>query len=324
VDAREQFGRYKGSMSFGAVKGSDYLMRAYYDRHGTRKFRSLGPRSVETEKLKMEFDAGKKEAEQRLAGAKASLERQAAINKAIGLGRVPRLNARILRQLDASELMDSGARLIGSNCIFAYEAAAGVRVQSELTTTDDIDILMDARANLRLVVDEEKTATSLMSLLYRVDRSFKRTPRTFQAANRDGFLVDLVKPVPHHPGKLEPTSVSPDPNDLVAAEIEGLVWHVNSPVFVGLAIDIDGLPVRIVAPDPVAFAVHKLWLSQRADREPFKKGRDGQQARSVAQIVARHLPQYAFEPAKLKQFPKKLVEDAAQLFVVEKTATPNW
>lgn len=317
LDAVAVAERHKGSMSFGAVKGTHYLMRSTYDRNGVRKFVSLGPRSPETEKLKADFDAGKGAAEERLTSTKAAVERQALINKALGLGRVPRLNARILRRLDASELMRNGARLVGTNCIFAYEAAAGVRVQSDITTTEDIDILMDARAKIRLVLDDDSVGTSLLNLLTKIDKSFQRTPRTFQAANKDGFLVDLVKAMPRRPEQKEAMSVSNDPDDLVAAEIEGLIWHVNSPVFIAVAIDIDGLPVRIVAPDPVAFAVHKLWLSEREDRNPLKKGRDARQANAVAQIVSQYLPHIGFDGSRLKQFPREIVDKAAPMFKTE-------
>lgn len=313
-DARSEAAKFKGSMTFGPVKGTEYLMRQYYDRNGLRKVASLGARSSETEAAKSKFDFEKAEAERRLADVRLAIERQARINRAVGLGRVPRLNARILRRLDADGLTENGIRLIGTNCIFAYEAAANVRVTSDLTTTEDVDILMDARAKMRIAAEEEGQANTLLGLLQKVDRSFKRTPRTFQAANKDGFLVDLVKPMPTRPDRPEAVSISEDPEDLVAAEIDGLFWHVNSPAFRALAIDIDGLPVPIVAPDPVAFAVHKLWLSERVDRNPLKKARDARQAQVVGRIVTEYLPQVRFDPDRLLQFPKEIVNRAASLF----------
>jgi hypothetical protein len=314
VDARGEMQKFKGSMTFGPVKGTEYLMRQYYDRNGVRKVASLGARSPETEAAKLKFDAEKAEVEQRLASVREAIERQARINRAVGLGRVPRLNARILRRIDADGLADNGIRLIGTNCIFAYEAAANVRVTPDLTTTEDVDILMDARAKMRIAAEEIGQANTLLGILQKVDRSFKRTPRTFQAANKDGFLVDLVKPMPRRPDRAEALSITNDPGDLVAAEIDGLFWHVNSPAFRALAIDIDGLPVPIVAPDPVAFAVHKLWLSERPDRNPLKKARDARQAEVIAKIVTDHLPQLEFDPDRLLQFPREVVDKAAYLF----------
>jgi Nucleotidyltransferase len=64
------------------------------------------------------------------------------------------------------------------------------------------------------------------------------------------------------------------------------------------------------------WAVHKLWLSRRADRQPIKRHCDAAQAEAVAALVASYLP---FEAAQLHMVPKELVTDAAPLFV--KTGT---
>jgi len=314
VDARDDVEKLKGSMTFGQVKGTDYLMRQYYDRNGARKVASLGPRSPEMEAAKTKFDFDKGEAERRFKDMREAVERQARINRAVGLGRVPRLNARIMRRLDQHGLAENGIRLIGTNCIFAFEAAANVRVTADLTATEDVDILMDARAKMHIAAEHEGPANTLLGLLQKVDKSFKRTPQTFQASNKNGFLVDLVKPMPKCSDRPETMPVTQDPADLVAAEIDGLFWHVNSRAFRALAIDIDGLPVPIVAPDPVAFAVHKLWLSERPDRNPLKKKRDARQAEVIARIVTDYLPQWEFAPDRLLQFPKSLVDKASHMF----------
>ena len=81
-----------------------------------------------------------------------------------------------------------------------------------------------------------------------------------------------------------------------------------------MTIDQRGFPLRIVAPDPRAFAVHKLWLSRRLDRDPLKKTRDAAQAKAVAALVARTLPHLPFRPGDLRSFPKAVVDEAALLF----------
>jgi hypothetical protein len=102
-------------------------------------------------------------------------------------------------------------------------------------------------------------------------------------------------------------------------QIEGLDWLQNSPPFDAVAIDEKGEPVRIVAPDPRVWAVHKLWLSRRADRQPVKRQRDAAQAEAVAALVATYLTHLPFEAEQLRMLPKELVTDAAPLFV--KTGT---
>ena len=71
-------------------------------------------------------------------------------------------------------------------------------------------------------------------------------------------------------------------------------------------------------PDPRAFVVHKLWLSQQAQRAPLKRRRDHEQATTVAALTARYLPHLPFEFEALRSFPKTLVEDARPLFEIDR------
>ncbi|MEJ8571750.1 nucleotidyltransferase domain-containing protein [Microbaculum marinum] len=315
TEARKRADGYRGSMVFSGTNGHEYLLRSYYDpRSGVRRQKSLGPRSAETERLKAEYDSGRAAAKDRLAAAREAIERQAAMNRALGLGRVPDPGGRIIRALDSAGLLGNGMRVVGTNALYAYEAVAGVRFSSEVTTTDDIDILFDTRATLRFEVSEEIGERTLMGLLRRVDRSFERTSQPFQASNRDGYLVDLIRPMRNPPWTDERDSLSGTADDIQAVEILGLVWQESAPSFSATAIDVRGFPVRIVAPDPRAFAVHKLWLSQRDDRNPGKRERDLAQAKAVAQLTAQYLRHLPFQPEALKNFPKAIVDRAAPLF----------
>jgi hypothetical protein len=92
-------------------------------------------------------------------------------------------------------------------------------------------------------------------------------------------------------------SVTLPPSDLVAAKVPGLQWLLNWPKLDAVAIDEDGWPVPVKAPDPRAFALHKAWLSSLPTHEPIKKPRDLAQARAVAQFVQDEVPQFPFEDA---------------------------
>ena len=118
-------------------------------------------------------------------------------------------------------MLGSGIRVLGTNAIYAYEAAAGVRIEPGLTATDDIDLLLDARRNLTFVADQEITYPSLLHLLQKVDGSFDRSTQKFRAANKDGYLVDLIKPLRNPPWQKGKDQVGADAEDLLAAEIEG-------------------------------------------------------------------------------------------------------
>jgi hypothetical protein len=68
-----------------------------------------------------------------------------------------------------------------------------------------------------------------------------------------------------------------------------------SPLNKTVAIAEDGWPVSIHAPDPRAFALHKAWLSQKADRSAIKRPRDLAQAKIIATTVREYLPYLSFE-----------------------------
>jgi hypothetical protein len=135
------------------------------------------------------------------------------------------------------------------------------------------------------------------------------------SSNRDGYLVELIRPMRNPPWKDEPETVGSDPDDLTAIQIEGLAWLESAPQFEAIATDERGEPLRIVAPDPRVWAAHKLWLSKRDDREPIKRRRDEAQARAVGSLVSEYLPNLPFAQEQLRMLPKKLFDEAAPLFV---------
>lgn len=226
---------------------------------------------------------------------------------------MPTLSARILRQIDKRGLLGHGLRVVGTNALYAYEAACGVFLDASLTTTEDIDLLFDARSRLHLIGDNEITADSLLQTLKYVDRSFRRTRQSFRAENDEGFLVDLIKPMTNPPWRGGRSQIGTR-EDLEASEIEGLVWLEIAPAFEQLATDEHGHPVRIVAPDPRAFAIHKHWMSVKANRDPLKRRRDEEQALCVKDLVQRYLKHLPFEVDQLRYFPREVIQGASGAF----------
>jgi hypothetical protein len=306
--------KYRGSMVWTQIKGREYLVRSYYGKSGVRRQTSLGPRSKETEAIKLDYERGRSDAQNRVKDLKTVIARQAAINRAIGLGRVPLIGAKIIRMLDRAAMLGSGIRVLGTNAIYAYEAAAGVRIDPGLTSTEDIDLLLDARSGVTFVASENVSHPSLLHLLRAVDRSFARSAQPFRAVNRDGYLVDLIKPLPNPPWKAERQLIGADTDDLLAVEMEGLGWHESAQAFETVAIDEKGAPLRIVATDPRVWAAHKLWLSKRLDREPLRRRRDEAQARVVGRLVAEFMPHLPYASEQLQMLPKAVFDEAAPLF----------
>jgi hypothetical protein len=313
-EAKTRLDAYRGSMVWNRIRGREYLVRSSYDKAGIRRQSSIGVRSPETEHTKLVYEQGRREAERRFKDIKAVMGRQTAINRALGLGRVPLVGAKIIRALDNTGMLGSGIRVLGTNAIYAYEAAAGVRIDPGLTTTEDIDLLFDSRGGLTFVATEDVSERSLLRVLQKVDRSFQKASQTFRAVNQDGYLVDLIKPMRTPPWVGDHEMVGADPDDLAAAEIEGLTWHESAPPFESIAIDEKGEPLRIVATDPRVWAAHKLWLSKRKDRNAIKRSRDEAQALVIGHLVAKYLPHLQFVPDQMKMLPKSVFDDAKQLF----------
>jgi hypothetical protein len=297
---------YRGGMHWKKAKGRQYLFKTQ-DRHGYGK--SLGPRSAETEKILTDFRKAKKDAKARLANLKNRLNEQSRFCKAAMIQRVPKIVSGVLRIFEQQSLLGQNMLVIGTNAMYAYEAAAGVFLDRPLTATRDMDILWDVRTKLTLFTGTETKPKNLLDILRKADKSFEPSaPGSFRAVNRDGYMVDLIKTEPKSLVSREPVRMG-GPDDLKAVEIKNLNWLISSPKFSQVVIGEDGYPVTMVAPDPRAFAIHKLWLSGQPDREPVKKRRDENQGLAIALLVIKYMPQYKFETSELRMFPKDVVHD---------------
>ena len=295
---QELNGRYAGSMFWVTSRNKRYLRRTI-----KKVATSLGVESQDTHAIHDAFVAGKDRFLKVRDDCRVRLDGMARVNRALRLGRVPNEAARLLRRFDEAGILGRQIKVVGTNALFAYEAAAAVQLQSDVMATGDLDLLFDARRRLRLLGDEGPQ--SLMNMLQKADRSFRARPsNTYSAANSRGYMVDLITPVGKHPmqgdADSKPKSISnfgaldEGGDDLVAVGINGLEWLENAPTLTQIAIADDGKPVRIVTIDPRVFAAHKLWLADRADRERIKRGRDRLQARA-AYIIARDYLNMSFD-----------------------------
>jgi hypothetical protein len=301
---QERQRRFSGSMRWVERDGKAYLLRKIGNSET-----SLGPRNAESEESYSNFQTGRKKCHRRLAHLSRRLDEMAPVNKAMGLGRVPVIAARILRECDRKGLLGRQIIVVGTNALFAYEARAGLRLSAGLVATGDMDFLLDARRRLTVAAREISTM-GLLGLLRKIDRSFEpRHNNDFRVINEEGYSVDLIRPEPRNP-IFDPSSDRPD--DLAGAPIEGLGWLLSAPRLSAAAIDENGYPVQIICVDPRIFALHKMWLSGRADRDPLKKQRDRDQAAAAAEIAITHLG-LSFEDEALNALPKSLREQAAQL-----------
>ena len=276
---RELRQQYCGSMRWAPRNGKAYLLRKL-----GRVEKSLGARNADTERIFETFHEGRRAMADRVTGLRRQLEVYAPINVAMGLGRVPSLTARLLRRLDEGALLDH-VTVLGTNALFAYEVRAGGHVMWD---SGKLDGDLDGRRRLRLRVENDKGA-DVLGVIGKVDQSFNvRAKGAHRANNRDGYVVDLI----HSGDGSRPDgargrrhSVDRRPADLTG----DLDWLWSAPRFTAISIDEKGFPVAIETIDPRAFALLRLWQSDRPDRDPLKRERDRRQAALVAGLAVRHL-----------------------------------
>jgi len=298
-----QLDKYKGSMTWKTVDNRQYLYRL----RGRRGYgKSLGSRSDKTEEIYQHFIDAKHNIAERHGELKAEITRQAKFCMAANISRVPKVAADVARVLQSEPGLDK-LMIVGTHALYAYEVLAGVRIGSELLATRDIDLLWDTRNKITLAVDAD--INSLFSALQIADKTFERLEKArYAAANSKGFTVELIKPMPNLPMKIEPVKLGVG-DDLEAVEISGLDWLLNQKPIEVIVIAEDGQPVNWLVPDPRLFAAHKLWLSKRDDRDPLKKSRDYDQALLTLELCKQYLSNYQVDDSFLKNIPKSLSQE---------------
>jgi hypothetical protein len=255
-----------------SISGRDYLYLGET---------SQGTRNAETEAIFKTYSERRETLKSRIATLRARLDEMAPVNRALRLGRVPKLPARILRALDAEGLLGRGLVVIGTHALFAYEIAAGEFFESDLLATTDLDLCWDAKSRLAILTDEGRAQT-VLSILQRVDRSFDATKfYGFGAVNDEQFIVELISPLADL--QEPPTGLA---GDISMSPIPETAALLMGKPFSAMAIGEDGLPVQIVCPPPGAFVKHKREISDvMSGRPALQRRRDAAQAEAVAKIA---------------------------------------
>jgi hypothetical protein len=285
--------RARPNLYWNTSKGIRYL---YTKRNGVRT--PLGRETPDLLKQKTEHDARGKRLRQLIRPLGERLTQMAPVNRALRIGRLPTLPAKVLRRLDDRDLLGDHIIVAGTNALYAYETAAGVVTGGDIVATGDADLLWDARRSLELAGDS-LIPGGLLGLLRNIDQTFE-AHYGYNATNSEGYVVDLITPddagLPSQLG---------GSNDLEATPMEGAAWLLDAPRFEQVIVAADGVPLRIVASEPRTFALHKLWLSRRHNRQPPKKPRDAAQARFVAEIAKTYLG-LTFVTAEMPWLPAEL------------------
>jgi hypothetical protein len=281
--AREEARTVRGGMVWREQEGRRYLIRT--SPTGAQK--SLGPASDENEKIYERFTARKQQLEERVARLGQQLHEHRRLNKALRVGRVPAVVVDILNALYAAGI-DNHFTTVGTHAIYAYEAAAGVRVEEGALATNDIDLFFDAQRHMQFLTELRVLKTTLTGILRKVDKSFRvRADMKQTAVNDQGFEIDIIR--------REHKQRDPHPMALADPELdEDALWAVqvstgdqiqSAPGFEQMVVSANGDMALMRTIDPQAFVNIKRRLSQRRDRDRLKAPRDASQANLVEALL---------------------------------------
>ncbi len=251
---------------------------------------SLGPRTPETQAIYERFTQRKRKSAERVSGLKAALAQHQRLNRALRVGRVDPLVVALLGRL-ASTQLSPHYRVVGTHALYAYEATAGVRLDSDTLATRDIDLLWDTRKRILFSTQLARVDSSMLGVLKKVDNTFRiRKSQKYTAVNKDGFEVDIIRREregtdPH------PIKLSDDDEDFWVAQARRANVLLDSPGFSAVIVATNGSVARMNTVHPATFVAFKRWLADQPDREALKRRRDVLQADAVQELLDGYLPQ---------------------------------
>jgi hypothetical protein len=287
TQAKKAATEVRGSMLWRELRGKSTLIRT--SASGAQK--SLGPRGAETEAMYASFMARKKSAEDRQKALKAQLATQQRLNRALRVGRVPNVVVGVLNALESMGVQDH-FMVVGTHALYAYETAAGARINEAAMATRDVDMLFDTRKRIAFFTAMRKLDSSLIGVLRKVDPSFEVVPdQLYTARNQDGFEVDIIRRAakdtdPH------PLRMSDDDDDFWAVQVSMGERLQSARRVDQVVVATSGEMALMRTIHPLDFARIKQSLSQQIGRDPNKSSKDALQSQIVTELVNEYLPHF--------------------------------
>lgn len=285
--ARDEAAAVRGGMYWKVQDGNHYLIRT--TTRNSQK--SLGPRSAETIDIYEKFKSRKDEAEQRLSKLNERLKRHQRMNRALDVGRAPRLLVETLTRLSKAGL-SKYFTVIGTHALYAYEAESGTRIgEVAAMSTRDIDLLWDTRKRIQFATHMKTLGSSMLGILKKVDSTFKLVEgQKSTAVNDEGFEVDIIrreaKDRDPHPLRLTEAD-----EEFSAVQAKNADKLLSARRFSSIIVSTTGHMARMETIDPLIFVNFKRWMANQPDRNQLKRSRDILQAEVVEELTREYLPQ---------------------------------
>ena len=290
------------------VSGSTYLYEIR-DRSGNGK--SLGPMDEVRQAQFQKYHERKDALQAQIKGLRPTLAESAALYRALRLPMLSSEAGPILRECDRRRLLGSHLLVVGTNAIAAYmiEANGTITVPDE---TEDFDLAWVSET-------PDEAERRVWDMLKAVDPTFTiNSERDFQARNAKAYEVELLVA----PSRANTLGAKDQPRPVPLPEQEWLLLGRPVDQVIGCR---DGSPARIVAPDPRWFALHKLWMSAQAKRNPLKRPKDRTQGLALLDAVATAMPHYPLDDPFEASLPSELRPCLAQWQSLRPTSQqPDW
>lgn len=278
------------NMRIKEVSGREYLYEVT-DRRGSMK--SKGP--VDPEK-QAEFDrykTEKAELKDRLARSKETLKEQASLYRALRLPLLPAEAGKVLREADRLRFLGAQAMVVGTNALIAYALEANGFIRDAPDTTLDFDMALTG-------TDADEDRPTLWKVLKEADMTYSvNTERPFQARNARAYEVEILSA----PSRIGGQIAQDKPRPIPLPEQEWLLNGRRVDRVVGVR---DGEAARMVVPDPRWFALQKLWIAEKPERDPQKKPKDRKQGIALLDAVWLTMRHYPIDDAFYGELPDAL------------------
>lgn len=272
------------------ISGREYLYEVT-DRRGNMK--SKGPvdpgKQAEFDKYKAE----KAELKDRLARSKETLGEQASLYRALRLPMLPAEAGKVLREADRLRFLGEQAMVVGTNALIAYALEANGFIRDAPDTTLDFDMALTG-------AEADEKRPTLWKVLKEADMTYSvNTERPFQARNAKAYEVEILAA----PSRIGGQLAQDRPRPIPLPEQEWLLNGRRIDRVVGVR---DGEAARMVVPDPRWFALQKLWMAQKPERNPQKKPKDHKQGLALLDAVWLSMHHYPIDDAFYEQLPDAL------------------
>lgn len=272
----------RGSMMWREQAGRQYLIRVAASGAQT----SLGPKSPENEAIHERFMSRKTSAQARQKQLRETVSQHLRMNRALRVGRAPNMLVDTLNAL-AKAGLQKHFMAVGTQSLYAYETACGVRVQNEATATQDIDLLLDTRKYLQFSSTMQRLDTSLLGIFQKVDKTFElRHDQKYTAVNASGFEIDVIRRTAPKDSRGEPPlRTSEFEEDFWAVQVSSGKALLDGGSFTQVVVAANGNMATLIAPAPKSFIRIKTALSEKTTRDPLKSRKDLLQAKIVQRLI---------------------------------------